>query len=591
MANAEVLSRFKEPKSVLVGFLIGSLLAVLVWFASVQAFGGSPSSDPQYSFQPVDESSVAQELESLEDFELSFSGTSSLYKAISTKDKNDLLTWLEESIHVESLEHRRAIQIAILERMAELDPIDALQHALELPRADQVVAVESVFGVWSITDLDSAVASGLDLDRITRYSALEAILKTRGELTEGVQLEIATLYDSVHLVSKLRNERIVRERGGNPGHAWNTILNDSSSLISKAGLLADLAGDWRRHDSKGIVEKIVASVNPGVDAWSSEKYVFLTYIVKVLAKFNPQEIFEQTADLSDPSREALLRAVAEEWAQSSPAIAFEKVSSYEQNLGHKDLTSSVANTWAKSDPQALIANMETQSADLKLLGMEQAVLALLQSSPEDAIDLMDELASEGLNISMIESTLVKEWSIQDPRSATSWVQSSKERFGPAAVDLLQIALGNLAPLDPELAMDLAQQNPPESGRRALDLEVVLSLARTNIEAAEALLPRISLQSRLVAVKDMANHLVSNDDHQRALQLASHVPDGQRTSIYLSVLTKWARNNPLQLMEELERLPTPAVSEIAANQLVKMHVGNPLLSSQQLEYVKSFMGQD
>ena len=223
--------------------------------------------------------------------------------------------------------------------------------------------------------------------------------------------------------------------------------------------------------------------------------------------------------------------------------------------------------------------------------MEQAVLVFSQSSPQDAIDLMDEMASEGLKISMIESSFVKEWSKQDPRSATEWVRSRLESFGPTAMDMLQIALVNLAPLDPELAMNIAQQNPPTSGRRGLDLEVVLSLSRTDIEAAEALLSKISIQSRLIAILDIANRLVLNADPQRALQLAKHVPNDQRTGIYSSVLTKWAQNNPIQLMEELKELPTPEAKTIAANQLMEMQEGNPLLSADQLEYVDSFLNDD
>lgn len=591
MANAEVVKPFKEPKSILLGFLIGSLLALLVWFAIAQLLDTSNNQESQYSFQPVEDSSISSELEVVEDFERSFSGLASLYRAISTKDKNELSKLLDESVQIETLEDRHAIQSAIFERFAELDPVEAIRLALEIPRADRSESIESVFSVWSISDLESAVEYGLDLDRPTRHIALKAILSTRNELTEEQQLEIASQFDGVHFVAQLRNERIVRELGGNPEYAWNSILNDGKPLVSKAGLLAALALDWIQDDRNRVVEKIVESVNPGVDVWNSEKYVFLRYVVKVLAKSYPQEIFEQTATLTNPSKEALLHTVAEEWAQSSPAVAFAEVSNYEQNIGYRDLTSTVANIWAESDTQALITFMDTQSVELKLLGMEQAVLVFSQSRPQEAIDLMDEMASEGLNISMIQSNFAKEWSKQDPRSATEWVRSRLESFGPTAMDMLQIALVNLAPLDPELAMNIAQQNPPTSGRRGLDLEVLLTLSRTDLDSAVALLSKISIQSRLIAVLDIANRLVLNADPQRALQLASHVATDQRIGIYSSVLTKWAQDNPIQLMEALKELPTPAAKTIAANQLVEMHAGNPLLSADQLEYVEGFLNVD
>ncbi len=596
MSDSEAVKRFKEPKSILLGFLIGSSVAVLVWFLCVQILDGPSGPESQTSAEDFDSlspsvSSNALELEQLEEFEPSFTGIASLYKAISAKDMNDLLVWLDESLDIEPLGDRHAIQSAIFERFTELDPVQAFQHTLRVPRQDQTGAIESVFRVWSVSDLDSAIEAGSNLEPLLKHKALIAILKTRSDLREDVQLKIATQFDGERFVPQLIAERIAREMGGNPERAWNAIVKNEQSLVSKAGLLVDLAEDWMQQDSERIIEKIVTSVNPGVDAWNSEKYVFLRYVAKVLARVNPQEIFEQASTLSHSCSEALMHAISEEWAQSDPVSAFATVSNYEQNIGYKNLTSTVASVWARSDVQALIANMESYSIDLKLVGFEQAVLAIAQPNPQEAIKLMDELANKGLKISMIQSEFVKEWSMQDPQSATEWVQSRQESFGPAALDMLQIALANLAPLEPELAMDIALGNLSEEGGRALDLEVVLSLVHTDLESAEALLPRVSKQSKLGAVIWLAAHLTANGKPQRALELGDHLLESEKTNLFLSVFPTWASNNPLQLMNALDDLATPSIRRIAATQLVQEQGEYPILSHDQLEYVKSFLNGD
>ncbi len=596
MSDSEAVKRFKEPKSILLGFLIGSSVAVLVWFVCVQILGGSSSSEAKTSTQEIDGASpatgsIARELEQLEDFERSFSGTASLYNAISIKDEIDLLDWLDESVELQSLADRHAVQSVIFERFSELNPDDALQHALKIPREDQSRAIESVFGVWSVSDLDSAIEAGSNLEPFLKHKALIAILKTRSDLREDLQLKIATQFDGARFVPQLMAERIAREMGGNPERAWNAIVKNEQSLVSRAGLLADLAGDWRQQNSERLIEKIVESINPGVDAWSSEKYVFLRYVVKVLARVNPQEIFDQASSLSHSCRDALMHAIAEEWAQSDPVSAFSTVSNYEQNTGYKNLTSTVASVWARSDLQALIANMESYSADLKLAGLEQAVIAIARSIPQEAISLMDELANQGLKISVIQSSFVKEWSMQDPQSATKWVQSRQESFGPGALDMLHIALVNLAPLEPELAMDIALRNLSEEEGRALDLEVVLSLVGTDLESAEALLPRVSKESKLSAVIWLACHLTANGRPQRALQLGDHLHESEKTNLFYSVFPTWAANNPLQMMNALDELATPAIRKIAATQLVQRQQSHPLLSHDQLKYVKSFLNGD
>lgn len=595
LPSTEAVRRFKEPKSIVFGFLLGSSLAVLVWFAGVQVFDWSPNQDSQYSEQPNESSSSAistsRELEVLEDFELSFPGIASLYKAISVKNKNGLADWLDKSLDFERSDHRHAIQAAILERLAELDPEEAFQRAQSLPRQDQAGAIESVLRVWSISDLDAAVKAATKLDQLLKPTALLTILETRTELTEDVQLELATQLDGDHLVPQLKAERIALEMGENPEQAWNAIVNDGGSLISRASLLADLARDWRLQDDQEIIRKIVESVDPGVNVWSSEKYVLLRYIVKMLAKSNPHEIFEQTSKLSNPSSAALLHAIAEEWALSDHAAAFAAVSNHEQEFGYTKLTSTVARVWARKNPQEILDAMDSYFEDSKLIGIEQAVLAISQKDPHEAIKLLENLADEGVKTSMIEVSFLMDWSKRDAKSALDWVLPNMENPDPAAMNKLQVVLENLVAVDPELAMNIALQHPAETGRSGLDAAVLRALIRIDVDSTLSLLPDVSTQSKTMTVPYLAAHLTSNGRPQRALELAIHLPDSQRAALYDSVIKTWVLTNPIELMRVLEDLPTPAVSKMAASQLVQGHESNPLLSQDQLDLVKSFLNGD
>ena len=119
--------------------------------------------------------------------------------------------------------------------------------------------------------------------------------------------------------------------------------------------------------------------------------------------------------------------------------------------------------------------MDSYFEDSKLIGIEQAVLAISQRDPHEAIKLLENLADEGVKISMIEVSFLMDWSKRDAKSALDWVLPIMENPDPAAMNKLQVVLENLVAVDPEVAMNIALQHPAETGRSGLDAAVLRAL--------------------------------------------------------------------------------------------------------------------
>ena len=96
-----------------------------------------------------------------------------------------------------------------------------------------------------------------------------------------------------------------------PEEAWYSVIGDGRQLSSKIGQLASIAEIWWRQDSEGVLQTIVESTKPISDHWASDTFVVLQVLSQALTEQSPQEAFDQAANLSEPFRDALLRAVSE----------------------------------------------------------------------------------------------------------------------------------------------------------------------------------------------------------------------------------------------------------------------------------------
>ena len=289
-----------------------AMLSCLLWFAfgpnSLEHTSESQTSTTDSTEEnPILADLQAFELDEFSDTVSNFELTATLYSLLLTKDEDELLKFLKESTSIESTIVRRAVYALVFERLADIDPSMALEHVLDLPGPRRIKSLESVFQEWALSDLDAAIAAGIQLAQPLNNVALQSILRTRNDLSDKMRRDIGSRFGDNYSVERVIAEERSWLNTKKPEEAWNKAIDDEEQLTQRVGLLVSIAEDWWQQDSEGFLKKIVDSIEFSSDQWSSDEYVVLRILVQALAEHSPQDIFDQAANLDAPCKDVLLQ--------------------------------------------------------------------------------------------------------------------------------------------------------------------------------------------------------------------------------------------------------------------------------------------
>ena len=579
-----------------VGIFVGGLLATLsciLWLT----FGHESLDHTSKSwthtadatrFQSEQSGSKVFDLLDFNDSVSNFELTASLYSLLVMKGENDLLRLLNQSASIESETKRQAVHSIVFERLADIDPDMALKHALDLRGQRRIQSLETVFQEWALSDLDGAIAAGTRLAHPYANVALRRILRTRSDFSEKMRREIELRIGDENFIQRVIAEERSWLYTQKPEETWNAAVGDGTQLTQKFGLLASVAEFWWRQDSEGVLEKIVESTAPGSDHWTSEKYVVLRLLVQGLAEHSPQEVFDQVANLTAPCKEVLLHAVAEHWSRFDPHAAFLAASAYELDDRRKTFSRVVAQAWARSNPHELIDITSSFSKPLQVVAMEEAILSLGRTNRGAAIKLLRDAQNKGFDATNTWNRFFTDWTKEDSRVAIQWILSNQEMDEHERKGILKVIVRNLDQIDSRRALDWAIFDRSEGAWERIEVELVRTLAHTDIEAAISLLPNIRQESKPASISAVGGVLLDDDRPLRALGLGDLLAETQRSDYFSGVLHHWARHDPKHLMESISSLATNELKTFAARALTQKHERNPVLSDRELEYVKKFL---
>ena len=528
------------------------------------------------------------ELDMLSDSVSSFEFTSTLYLLLVTKAEDELLRFLQQSMSIESKIARNVVRTLVFERLADIDPHMALEHVLDLPGQHRIESLETVYRAWALSDLDAAIAAGIELAYPLSNVALQTILQTRNDLSDKMRGDIGSRFGDNYSVERVIAEERSWLNTKKPEEAWNKAIEDEEQLTQRVGLLVNIAEDWWQQDSEGFLKNIVDSIEFSSDQWSSDEYVVLRILVQALAEHSPQDIFEQAANLDAPCKDALLYAISQHWSRFDPQAALETSFAYESDERHKTLTRVAATAWARTNPHELLAISSSLAQPLQVIAMEEAILSIGRIDRDEGLRLLLDAQSKGFDGSNIVGTFFSDWTKEDPQATIQWILANKEMEKHERDEILTAMVRSLAPIDSNLALELTQSQ--SSHRAVFELETTLigTLVHRDIEAAISLLPRIRPVSKFTSVSHVGGALIRENRSKRALELADLISEDRRRDYFIGLFHQWALYDPKQLMESISSFATNDLKNLAARAITEFHPGNPVLSFQELEQVKKHL---
>ena len=466
--------------------------------------------------------------------------SSVLYNFVNTANVKNLETLLKRSNDISSTHVRREVQKALIRSLATQDPKRTLDLLEDLDDSFLHSLTGLVFQEWAVGDLDQAVKEAIELSEPKRRIAAEAILITRFDLSEIDQREIARELGHEQLVIDQIALAMIDDEILDPQQAWTrffeTFGKSGQYSTAQQRTIAKIAQAWIVASGNDVLKVIDDTLR------DREDYVLLVgRVLENIATDNPHQALDATLSIKKPETRRHLQELA-------------------------------ITEWAKAAPLEVLNSLDQLTADIRLWGQEEALKALANESPRTAASFLSTVDNVRTKKS-IASAIVYEWAKLDHNEAIQWINSNPD-VSDWKESLQSQFLRGLAQHDIQLALTLALDEPiTPSSTVGLEAAVIEEVANFNVDKAISLLNSARNQAtRHSAYKAIGSALVVKGRSELALELVAESSPDFQFEYFDSFRFLWAENDPEDLYEKLESLPTEKIAEHMAYTLLVL---NPL----------------
>ncbi len=450
---------------------------------------------------------------------------------------------------------RDGLEQAILSRWAELDPVGAIEYAMQGRRYLRDQAVLHIVYVWAQGDPEAALEWQRTLPPgVLSRSVLGAILP-----------RLVTL-DPPRAIGIASDEGLLRDRG----------------------IASGLIGSWAGVDPAGAAAALSAGGTSVYDnTWRD--------VAAAWARTDPDAALEWAGRVpANTARQAAMAGVVATIALEDPARAFQLAETSFTGQGRHMVLHQVMATLAESNLPAAVEQLGRMKSPADIEAAVQTIGWMWVSEDrEGAMQRLDSLPpnARGYMTSMI----ANRWAEQDPAAAMEWARQL-----PASRDrdtAFQSVITIIAGADPDAALRYAQEVDGESARRnalsavarqvattdplrALELcrdlpvsmrasvassGVIYELARSDPAAAAAFIEE--LPSGVVHQNGLHYQLAEGSaavDVEGAIAWARDLPEGElKRSAVTAVSDIWAGSDPRRALEYADSLAGPLREQVVS----------------------------
>ena len=507
-----------------------------------------------------------------------------LYSTLSSASEEELRDWWIQSQKIEQRSHRENAQDAILRHLTVKNPLEALRYIEDVTMFQTDGLLKSVFSEWSISQLDKAVEVATTLSVPRRKIALQAILETRDDLSESERRSIAKQLEGEEIYLKLVSDTKASKSIAEPQESWEILLNDDVDDVLQLKSLATVAEAWRAQIGFDVLATIFSEVE---DFWMQR------HLLEAIAQIDPAGALDYSLKIREENEQSYLpHRILRMWARTDAQEALAAVSTFAPSALTSDFEKEIARTWAQTKPNEMIANIEAISEENRVWPLMEAFSNIAEQDPLDALAKLSMVENYVGNTSTIIDSIVREWSRQEPETATDWVLNNYTSDDPQRGALLESVLPSFARQDPTRAFELAIEQPARRGGLGLDYLVIREIIlQGDIELATKLLPRVNEDSKAFIYGDVASAMVREGQTDKVLELGQELEESKQRYYYQQVMASWASSYPKNLYESLEDLPTSSLKSKAAMQLITINRSEPVLTDEQIKRLRTFLSSD
>ncbi|MCY4143489.1 MAG: hypothetical protein OXG08_07380 [Gammaproteobacteria bacterium] len=587
----------------LIGIAIGIVVATVAIVTYI-ALESTPEEDSNANFPLVsaqgllDESQAVSEstehddaefddLNQLHDPESAFSTTAALHRRVAKLSAEELSSHLKQSSSLANTNSREQTQEMIGGKLASISPRLAFTKIDDLPPLQQFPYVRGVFREWAFMQLDDAIEYAHELESGNRSAAAQAILSARSDLPSSVRREIAQRLGGHVDSMRMAIGEAAAHNIDDPGRAWGLLVSDDLNDTYQLEELIRIAELWV--EQEGI--EILTRLYPDDGSRYNSSQAVTDNVVAAVSAHDPEAAFEYVQGLSGLDRYKLSTILAT-WARTNPNAAISALSKLDLDISSDSIQNGFIRLWVEQDLHGALQSVELFPKPMQLKVAEAAIGVAARTSPSAAVKLLEDMGDIVEDTSSIENVLVRHWAPIDPKAALEWVQDESRLNSPRRSDMIQTVVRELTRVDPIKAFNVALEQPTRGKvRGGMEADVIRDLCFAgSVDVAIELMPRVREESKSRVYSSIGSGLARTDQVKRAMSLGEELPESYRPHYFGSVASGWARSDPLQMLEELPRVPDDLKSSMA-KELAEANKFEPVLTDEQMERVKTFLNEE
>lgn len=573
--------------AVIVAFVLGTATAY-AWFTFVPGAMAErqPSeraalaSDPQASAAPPPALATLAEITALtSDFEQ----TATLYALLREARRPTVERLLAEAEQLRPRRERVAAKSILYARYAELDPLAAVDHALE-QRTDAEEMVRRVFMAWAKHDLEAALAHLNTLQGPLRQGAASGVLAVSEDLDPARRQAVAATFSLEGALAVMDG---LEHFDSDPAIAWQQALGtespqaraqqlfqigprwveqDPAQALAAAmelpagGMLGDVAPflleHWVAKDAGEALDWLLAQPQ------SAMRTRLLGVVAGAVADTRPQDALALARTLDGSDRHEVIQAALQAWAQTDAAAAMEALQELDDVGLSQEARYSILAQWSQVDPNAAFEWALTQKASLENIHLAVMPLQhIARDDPQEALRLAEKLS--GLRQQTALASVLGVWANNDPRAAAEWLETADADVSQA-VSAVAFAFGQQAPAE---AFEWANALPKKSREMAL-MSLVSAAAMHSGDAAADYVSQISdPQLQAEATRTLVTGWAQRNPQDAARWVSRNTDAQQRPTLYRQLFQSWGFVDRDEAQTELRRLSRQADRDSAALGLV------------------------
>jgi hypothetical protein len=292
---------------------------------------------------------------------------------------------------------------------------------------------------------------------------------------------------------------------------------------------------------------------------TSMRQTVLLEIAAAAARLDPGTAIARADAIANPSiRGAFRNRVFSEWAKSDPLAVFALIES--PDFDYRDEATGSFATLAAADSERLLADAEDFPSAVRAAAQRAVILAIAESDPLAAIAQTGELMPPGQERDSTIGSIAETYGRDDPEQALLWVKS----LSPPSQDALIAVLRGIMQVDFDRAIDVIVEEAENAGARGgltsqFSFSIMFLTLPTPGDADYVrLAERLADAGQSNVVRSMFRNVLSrwsSQDSEAALNWAIANADRIDGSAFSSLASRTASSDPELAMQTLASLPT------------------------------------